>query len=214
MFLRLFWDNVRKLIFTNMNWYSRKETINNILYKELYDTKSHTRLTVIYMCLPFDAFEYLSLKVLAFNNFISFSKNTTDHQINHHSCQLFLFFVLTQQNDFKSLYLWIRDTNILIYKLKRKGKKSDSVLCQNILTSQHKLIWKQNYNTKSQYTTSTQSVCGCNFVVLLHYPFWFQLLWIFSGHHFQFFKLHCLAEDHWWGFLECAYCPYFKKNPI
>ena len=41
---------------------------------------------------------------------------------------------------------------------------------------------------------------NCNFVDLLHHPFWLQLVFSLLEHHFQLFQLLCLAKDHWWEF--------------
>ena len=42
---------------------------------------------------------------------------------------------------------------------------------------------------------------NCNFVGLLHHPFWLQLVMTLSGNHFQLLNPHGLAKDHWWGFI-------------
>ena len=42
---------------------------------------------------------------------------------------------------------------------------------------------------------------NCNFVGLLHHPFWLHLVLALSGNHFQLLNPHCLAKDHWWGFI-------------
>ena len=43
---------------------------------------------------------------------------------------------------------------------------------------------------------------NCNFVGLFHHPFWLQLvLGTFETSIFNFFKVLCLAKDHWWGFV-------------
>ena len=41
---------------------------------------------------------------------------------------------------------------------------------------------------------------NCNFVGLLHHPFWLQLVKALLGITFQLFKLLSLAKDHWRGF--------------
>ena len=42
---------------------------------------------------------------------------------------------------------------------------------------------------------------NCNFVGLLHHPFWLKLDFALSGNHIQRLKQLCLAKDHWWGFI-------------
>ena len=42
---------------------------------------------------------------------------------------------------------------------------------------------------------------NCNFVGLLHHPFWLQLVLALSGQHFLLLKPLYLAKDHWWGFI-------------
>ena len=48
---------------------------------------------------------------------------------------------------------------------------------------------------------------NCNFVCLLHHPFWLQLVWHFLVITFQLFKLHRLAKDHWRGFILQSHYP-------
>ena len=39
-------------------------------------------------------------------------------------------------------------------------------------------------------------VCNCNFVGLLHHPFWLQLFLARLGHLFSTFEITSLAKDH------------------
>ena len=41
---------------------------------------------------------------------------------------------------------------------------------------------------------------NCNYVGLLHHPFWLQLVLALFGRYFSTFYTKCLAKDHWRGF--------------
>ena len=56
---------------------------------------------------------------------------------------------------------------------------------------------------------------NCNIVGLLHHPFWLYLDFGNFWHHFSYFKLLCLAKDHWRGFNTLnAHMVHIKFNPI
>ena len=59
-------------------------------------------------------------------------------------------------------------------------------------------------------------VWNCNFVSLLHHPFWLQLVLACLGHLFLIFEITSLAKDHWWGFStrNAHIVHILKLNPI
>ena len=42
---------------------------------------------------------------------------------------------------------------------------------------------------------------NCNFVGLLHHPFWLHLVLALLGQYFLLLEPLCLAKDHWWGLI-------------
>ena len=63
------------------------------------------------------------------------------------------------------------------------------------VTQNGKLIWHLIVSKFSVFKIDW----NCNFVGLLHHPFWLQLVLALFCHHFSAFYT-CLAKDHWRGF--------------
>ena len=81
----------------------------------------------------------------------------------------------------------------LSYRLKdpHVSKQQQSELAS---TPMHKR-WRRWKATQTKQKTSR-----CNFVGLLHHPFWLQLVYALFGHYFSTFLSTRLAQDHLWGF--------------
>ena len=60
-------------------------------------------------------------------------------------------------------------------------------------------LWNREHSVKWYHGGKIS--WNCNFMGLLHHPLWLNLVYTFSGHHFQLLKSLCFAKDHWWGFI-------------
>ena len=68
--------------------------------------------------------------------------------------------------------------------------------CSQVLRSTSVDSWRLR---ASKYTVFKID-WNCNFVGLLHHPFWLQLVLALFGYYFSTFYTTCLAKDHWRGF--------------
>ena len=95
-----------------------------------------------------------------------------------------------------SMYRHVYDWNIVECDVKHQFNST-----QQLTEFQGYIVILRGFHLiVSTFLDWISQVTNCNFVGLLHHPFWLKLLSVLFGIIFQLFQLLSLAKDHWRGF--------------